>query len=329
MKNIIYSITLLLSFFMMVSCRSSQTITVFAVPGTKIYTPDDMQAARGTVPPSGKLKVRLSVKPYVGYMLAEMPQSNLKIPFGLDYKSTGHTGEALSGVGISIAPAMTIVGACILPVNVGAGAGILATGIAFGTYSTLGILKQPTTGSLQNEMSFSYEKEQKAIQDIPLAAFVEREDPPRPIPAVDHAEKISRKKASSGSISSEVHLSKASKSRKFRNDLASAVVGEYIGAGTLKSAGTTDESYDYICVSIVRVDKTIVRVRIIENGEDFFESPMEYMVTRKKDGSYLLTLHDIPSAKIILTSLGELIYIHDKVNIDNSIYTLSIDAHRK
>ena len=90
-----------------------------------------------------------------------------------------------------------------------------------------------------------------------------------------------------------------------------------------------EESYENIIVRIVRIDRTTVRISVIENDDDFFESPMDYTVSRQKDGSYLMTLQGIPSAKINLTPNHRLNYTHDKVNIDNSIYTLSITARQQ
>lgn len=328
MKKINIFLCILLSSLMMLSCKSSQTITVHAAPGTKIYTPADIQNPVGSVSNSGKLKVKLSVKPYFGYLLAEAPQSSLKVPFGLDYKHTKYELNMLTGT------LCTTLGCCLITTGIISSSDTPSTGIglaAGGALLTAAGIKSwcslPRDG-WQAYSGFAYEKNQNAIQDLPLSSSLERNDPPRPAAETGRPEKILRSKAVSGASATATSVQKASKAKKSRTDFGAAVAGDYTGSGMLKSARTTVESYGNILVSIVRINASTVRVRVIENGEEFFESPMDYTVKRQKNGSYLLTLPDIPSAKITLTPDHKLIYIHDKVNIDSEIYTLSITARK-
>lgn len=328
MKNTKIFLSILLSSLIMLSCKSSQTITVHAAPGTKIYTPADMQNPVGSVSNSGKLKVKLSVKPYFGYLLAEAPQSSLKVPFGLDYKHTKDELNMLTGTfGILLGPSLLAGGLAIIGDTPSTGIGLAAGGALLTAVGIKCFTSYPTHG-WQVCSGFTYEKNQNAIQDIPMSTSLERNDPPRPAAETGRPEKTLRSKAVSGASAPTTPTQKASKAKKSRTDFGAAVAGDYTGSGMLKSARTTVESYGNILVSIVRINASTVRVRVIENGEEFFESLMDYTVKRQKNGSYLLTLPDIPSAKITLTPDNKLIYIHDKVNIDSEIYTLSITARK-
>lgn len=328
MKNTKIFLSILLSSLIMLSCKSSQTIIVHAAPGTKIYTPADIQNPVGSVSNSGKLKVKLSVKPYFGYLLAEAPQSSLKVPFGLDYKDSKYHLNVLTGT------LCTTFGSCLITTGIlfssdtpSTGIGLAAGGALLTAAGIKALCSTPFDG-WQACSDFAYEKNQNAIQDIPLSSSLERNDPPRPAAETGRPEKTLRSKAVSGASATATSVQKASKAKKSRTDFGAAVAGDYTGSGMLKSARTTVESYGNILVSIVRINASTVRVRVIENGEEFFESPMDYTVKRQKNGSYLLTLPDIPSAKITLTPDHKLIYIHDKVNIDSEIYTLSITARK-
>lgn len=328
MKNTKIFLGILLSSLIMLSCKSSQTITVHAAPGTKIYTPADMQNPVGSVSNSGKLKVKLSVKPYFGYLLAEAPQSSLKVPFGLDYKDTKYVLNVLTGTfGTTFGSIMLSTGIIFSADNPTTGIGLAAGGALLTAAGIKSLCSMPFDG-WQALSGFTYEKNQNAIQDIPMSTSVERNDPPRLTEKTYTPEKISRKKAISGASAPTTPTQKASKAKKSRTDFGAAVAGDYTGSGTLKSGRTTVESYGNVLVSIVRINASTVRVRVIESGEEFFESPMDYTVKRQKDGTYLLTLPDIPSAKITLTPDHKLIYIHDKVNIDSEIYTFSITARK-
>lgn len=320
---------LLLSALLVSSCKSTQTITVRATPGTRIYTPEDVHTPVGTVSHSGSLKVKIPVKSYYGYLIAEGPQSSFKVPFGLDYKHTNHTLVQATGIaGSLLGVGMLGGGVAVLGESAGLGAGLAAGGALL---SAIGVkaLSSNVQDGLQDSMNFSYQKNQRAIQDQPFDTEIRRTDPPRPLTPASLPEKNLRKKATSGTTPGQASGQKASKAKKSRNDFGSAVAGEYIGSGTLRSGKTVEESYENITVRIVRIDRTTVRVSVIENDDDFFESPMDYTVSRQKDGSYLMTMQGIPSAKIILTPNHRLNYTHDKVNIDNSIYTLSITARQQ
>ena len=103
--------------------------------------------------------------------------------------------------------------------------------------------------------------------------------------------------------------------------------GTYLGNGTLLYNGSTIESYSSIEVVIDRKSKNTVNVRVIENGESFFASDLEYPVKRVDDG-YELKLTGISNAVISIDNNGNLSFYHPKVNIDGVLYTLNINAKK-
>lgn len=87
-----------------------------------------------------------------------------------------------------------------------------------------------------------------------------------------------------------------------------------------------EEKYPEIYVNLERIDKNHVSVHIIESEEDYFDSPLVYEIIKGKNGVYNLTIGKLPETTIQITNNGKLTFKHKKVNIDNHIYTLEINA---
>lgn len=107
------------------------------------------------------------------------------------------------------------------------------------------------------------------------------------------------------------------------------MVGTYQCSGKLLNGYSTDEEYPSVQIVIEQIDKTLVSVDVIESGESFFESPMEYTVKANGRSGYLLTLQGVPDATIEITKSGKITFLHKKVNIDGDIYTLSIKGNKR
>lgn len=77
------------------SCSSSQTFTVQGVPGTIITSSTNQQLA--VVDNTGRTQIKLSRKSgYHHFLQAQVPGSNLQVPFALDYKN--HSRAAKRGL---------------------------------------------------------------------------------------------------------------------------------------------------------------------------------------------------------------------------------------
>lgn len=162
MKKTNIFLGILMSSLIMLSCKSSQTITVHAAPGTKIYTPADIQNPVGSVSNSGKLKVKLSVKPYFGYLLAEAPQSSLKVPFGLDYKHTKDELNMQAGtLGTSLGIGLITAGIMFSSDTPSTGIGLAAGGALLTAAGIKSWCSMPSFDGWQANSGFAYEKKSK------------------------------------------------------------------------------------------------------------------------------------------------------------------------
>lgn len=86
LKRIIHLSTLIaLALSVMSSCKSTQTFYVHGTPGTEIL-------GYGTIDQSGKMNIKTerrrkySGQSYYHFLLAKSPESNLWVPFALDYR---------------------------------------------------------------------------------------------------------------------------------------------------------------------------------------------------------------------------------------------------
>lgn len=338
------AIAFLLSCATLVSCHTTEKFTVHATPGTEIYAPYNLSQPIGMVPQSGKLKVELSSDIYCGYMFSREPGSELKVPFGIDYKNTSRTGTkaalgagwALTGVGTAALVAGTVGvatagqedddSAVLFGIICGAGGGV-ALGSAGIVAAADARMKQ-----LAYNYSFTYLKNQYALQDVQLKPLANPDTPKEPSVMTV---KPSRKKAISNTAYTNASPldnksgNATSKAKKTRGDFGKNLAGTYDGTGSLKQKGRIIEAYDNISIIITRIDKTTVSVQVVESDEEFFESPSIYDIKRQSDGSFLLTMRDIPSAAIKIAPSGAITYTHNKVNIDNEMYHLTIKAKRQ
>lgn len=176
------------------------------------------------------------------------------------------------------------------------------------------------------DYNFSYDGKQRI--EIPnLSKTLLHPDPPKGYDEkADEGNKgLGRKKASSGKESVQ-ETSVGTKVSASRSDHGKKIEGTYKGSGTLLSGKNVEDKYSEIDVVIERIDKTHVSVRIIESDEDYFDSPLIYTINKNKNGSYTLGIDKLPDAAITISKSGKLTFKHEKVNIDNNVYTLSIDA---
>lgn len=326
-----YLIYIIAVCLMFASCTTTQKFNVAGTAGTEIYT-SSMQRV-GVIGTNGKAKVTLPSDGYYAYLLAKKPQSNLLVPFALDYKKDKHIGtKALQWGGFVLADlgfAIALTGGVDMACNgsdatmgstfLGAGGGALLLG---GTMYGIG---QSHMNQTSYDYQFSYLSGQHANTDIQFSRPVFSEPYKNLEPQAQIAQDITSQSVSpTVSSKSKKHLSQ--KSSKTLRDYGKQTEGSYTGTGSLTKDGETIESYTNIVVKIVRVSKDVVSVNVIESdGSEFFESSTKYKIT-KNNGMFILTNTEIRSATITIDKVGNLIYYHPKVNIDGDVYTLKINA---
>ncbi len=332
MKNLLYKgFVLCLCASILFSCSTTEKINVAARPGTEIYIPGNVGGY--SVPESGKLKVELTSDGYYGYLLAKDPGSNMVIPFGVDCKNNSHIGtKAALGASYTVASA-GVFGLLVGTIMICAGDDEIATpffapGAAGALLGGLGgMVTESRMNQLSYDYNFSYFKNQKAIQDMNLSAILLREDPPKE--ASEQLVANKRKRAALSSVSSDkkVESETPAKVKKRIKDYGKAIAGEYSGTGKLLQNKISVEDYSNIEVIISRISNNEVTVRIIESGEDYFESPLQCNVVKEKDGGYSLSISGFPSAKIRISSKGVL-SSQQTIEIDDEVYVLKVDAKR-
>lgn len=90
MKRIIWSLFALILIMNLTSCRSTEKITVYGQEGTEIYTPT--QEKLGIINNNGSANITLSSDACYTYLLAKNNNSELYVPFALDYKNKSYAG---------------------------------------------------------------------------------------------------------------------------------------------------------------------------------------------------------------------------------------------
>lgn len=322
-------------------CSTTEKFKMTIPEGTKVYTPYNLTSPTGIQTSSGKLQVTLPSDMYCGYLLYKSDNFNQAIPIGLDYKTKRHTGTK-----VAMATGYTLT-------SVGAG-GALIGGIAmlaangqgdedntdlFGliTSASCGValvgasLGMPANSRL-NQTAYDYNFGYVDNQVVKIPALSTTLLNPNPTKdklaqPVKSPRAKERKKASSGKTN--ITTTTSTKAKKSRSDMAKKVIGSYTGTGSLSLGRQTDETYAEIDVIIEYIDKNHVSVRIIENEEDYFDTPLTYEVKNAKKGGFTLYLKDIPEAQIAISKDGSLVFKHNKVNIDDTIYTLEIKATKE
>lgn len=257
-----YTYIILACYLMLYSCKTTETFTVQALPGTKIYSPENIETPKGEVPQSGKVKIKLSLKKeYYGYLIAEMPQSKIRAPFGLDYKRL-NTLNTIGGVwGIIFGPSAIAGGILSISEDTGLGAAALGAGVALTALGIHCMQNEPTDG-ICSDLDFIYLKNQTAIQDIPFSSTTSVIDPARPS-SVEPTEKVLRKKTTSGNTVAEPKTTTTTptKAKRRLNDFGASIAGEYSGTGELLKGKAAIETYNDIRIVIMREDKDLVKVQ--------------------------------------------------------------------
>ncbi len=338
--NTIYKfISIILICSLLASCSTTQKIQVSGLVGTEIYTPNRTKV--GTIGPNGTAEITLNSDAYYAYLLSKNNGSNQYIPFALDYKNYNYTGTKLA---IGVCTPLFYMGCATIFIG-GLGCAIASSaenadvelGGIFGTMAGVGALAalvgspvfaaQSRMKQVDHAYQFKYLSKQTTNQDFTFTEPIfttttkPKEETSKVIQAIDNTPIISSSK------SSKKLNDKSTKSFK---DHGLMVEGIYIGSGSLTAGNKTIETYDGIIVEITRIENNSVEVIVTEsNGEDFFSEASVYNIKKSKNNTYILTHEDIAKATIKIDKKRNAIYMHPRVNIDNEIYTLKINATLK
>lgn len=340
--KIIKVILAVLTIVSMIGCTTTEKFTVYAPEGTKVYTPDYTYTPKGEANYSGRVDIEIPSDMYCGYVLVESSESDVKIPIGIDYKINKHTGTKAAlytaGTISCIGLGATLIGgiACIAATangddDVSSEFGIV-TGIGAavaGIGSGIGITAQSRLRQTAFDYNFGYNKYQQVSIPNLSSSLINPNLPKTPInKPTNSKETPSRKKASSGKDVVKETTSGSTVSAT-RSDFARKIEGKYNGYGSLLKGTAIDEKYEKISVILERIDKNHVKARIIESDEDYFDAPLIYEIKKGKNGVFMLKIENLPEATIQIKANGKMSFLHKKVNIENTIYTLKIEANKE
>ena len=325
---------------MLCSCTTMEKFTVNGVPGTTIYT-DTPQAdgsrSLGVIPADGKLKLKVPSNAYYGILLAQEPGSDLRIPFGADMKKNSHfVNKAVLTIlyPASIIGVVAMVTGLIMGVG-GAGGIVTAAGLALGGVSAGGALVASSRmDQMSHDWNFGYQKQQYSLTSAGMQTLQNVDLPKVHMADGDFSQKhdkaISDTDAGTPTTSKSTKSKKevSTKSKRSLKEASNDIVGEFIGTGTLKSGTQYVEEYDKITMLITKDDKNHVLVQVLEGGQEFFEEPLTYVVSKTKKGAYQLKMEDLPTAVITINEDGQFIFSHPRVNIDGEIYTLTFTGRK-
>lgn len=322
-----------------VSCTTTEKVTFYVPSETKLYFPES--ADRAVTATSDRINLEIPSDMYCGYMLAQQPGSDVRIPIGIDYTTKYHTGTKAamwSGMVAECAGGAIVLGSLIVAIGASANGddeGSSAAGCVAGVGGGLALLgfgggfpAYQRMRQTSYDYNFGYERRQTV--EIPTLSPVLL-NPNKPKGYVEKAEQKGnvRSKASSGKDVVASSNASGSKVNKTRSELSRKVAGTYQGQGSLMAGKSVEEHYSDISVVMERKDRNHVTVRVVESGEDYFDSPLVYEIRSNKSGGYDLKIDKLPEATIQITKSGKLIFKHKKVNIDNQLYTLEITGQKR
>lgn len=332
MKQLKNILLIILGIMITASCSTVEKITVYGNPGEKIYSPAKLPIA--TVQQNGKANISLKSDAYYGYLYTYNAQQDQWVPFALDITKKSHNGTklatgagyAMAGIGL-LGFISGIIG-CSVDDESDAAKAIMVGSLGVGGIgASFGVPASSRMGQLSYQYNFGYNSKQQANSDLNLTQYIP--------PVVNTPEsKPNRKRATSGesstaadSQSAKTHNNSASSSaKKKRKSVSELIAGEYSGTGTLITTGEDPETLDAMLIILTPKDDSTVVAEIFEDDDAFFDSEELFKVTKNKDGSFTLTHTRIPAVKFTLSKTGKIAYKHPKVNIDGTMYTLSISA---
>ncbi len=306
-----------------VSCVSVQKISVKGTEGTKIYNPESKYL--GTIDADGSMDIELPGGEYYPFLLSKAPGSNLIVPFALDYIEKNYTGKITFGA-LSIVAVSE--GAVFLPLSFLFENPIPSLAVS-GAVLGLGIWGLATCGKyffsnhIPSSFSYEYLSEHRLNSDMTFTKPVFNE----PEKTLTSVKKLETSVSSSSSVSKR-QLSQ--KTNRTLNDYGKQLEGSYKGSGALTLNGENIETYTDIVIKLVRADRAMVSVNVVEsNGNSYFESTSDYTIKKGNDETFVLTHASISDATIVIDKDSNLVYKHPKVDIEGGIYTLSIKANKQ
>jgi len=332
--HIYYSLAIVVACFLLTSCHTTQKYYVQGTPGTKIYNPSYQYV--GEIGSDGRLNVSTDADSYQAFLLSQAPGSQTLVPFALDYEKHSYRGTKIKRVVGQVLTLFGLTGFMMGGIDLLAYGGdpVLGGAITLGAGAAVAIagasmwdVNNQRLNQKSYDYQFKYLSNQNANTDIRFTQPVFNEPYRTRSTASQTTSSPSTTTTGSATASSTSTRHVTQRSTKTLRDYGQQVEGDYIGEGSLTRGGNIIETYKNIKVTLTRRGNEVVAVIVTENnGNNFFEAPSEYSVTKLSTGGYKLVNKEISSATITIDKNGQLVYNHPKVNIDGDVYTLKITA---
>lgn len=321
--KVIFRLIVLVTFCaLQFSCKTTDTIKILGTPKTEIYTPEMKKIA--TINDNGAVDVEFSKFTHYSYLMSRVPGSKDYVPFAIDYFETDQKKKSLGWTLYAVGLSSIIIGGPVASSSYAAGMSMIGIGGVV-AMSSIWPLCSAYAGGVQTKYNFKYPTEFKTNQSLKFVDFVDDG-------YIKKVESKQDKIEENNDVTSENNLkaSSALKSVISLKDYGKQIEGEYIGSGKLKQDGMTIETFDGLIISIEKYTKKDVYVNVkTSDGIEFFSSKILYNIGVSENGGFVLSMEDMPSAKIQINESNDLQYNHPNVNIDGDVYTLEISAVKK
>lgn len=339
-KLIKYLSLSLLACLVFQSCTTYEKFSVSGTPGTVVYDPE--RKPMGTINGAGELTVKVPSDSYYGYLYTRNDSLDLWVPFGLNTIPDSHkANKALFWGGVLGVPIVTagIAGAGIAMGDVGFVIGTILGSCTFaGGMPTLLCVSFSRDEQLSYLYNFSYEKKQFTNNDIQLTRYIAPTTIRNGKSGNNQSGKKSNLKSSTkGKNSKAKKTSSTTKTNKTKKsnlkkgiDLTS-IRATYSGTGELTSNKRVISKYTNLSLALNPTSETAVEVIIyIDKNTKVFDEPELFILNKEEstNGKIVLYLNDNPGSKIVISG-NNISYLNPDVNVDDEIFTLSIQASKK
>lgn len=152
-----------------------------------------------------------------------------------------------------------------------------------------------------------------------------------PIPNAPYANTGMRREdlrgsASTSLLSQRSQSSTSSSSSLLKKDYSKQIHGKYVGKGKLLKNRETIETYTNMTITMSSVDNNVVAVEILMDGNESVFAPLDCVIKKQGNNSYVLTPRDGSTNTSITIKEKNVIYSNSNVIIDGDVYDLQVVA---
>lgn len=280
--------------FAFAGCTTWQKFTITGEPNTLIALPD--KTPIGTISPTGQLPIKICDQNYYAFLLSKAPDSDVYVPFLLDYK---HSSKAAAGT-------MVVTGFVIPPIGLG--------------YSTYAISRMEQIAYYMQYKYLPSETNSSMTFVKPDIKYVSGKK--------GRNKGVDRQVGKTDEVKSGKKGQSAQRTNRKIKDNAATVEGEYTASGSITYKDDLIESLDDVTIVLTRTSSNTVEMNIIEaDGNYLYKNSIVYTVKAKRKGQYELTT-ELFGFKINIDANGAISYSSLVGGVDGTTYTIELKGKR-